>query len=449
LEAYAAEFEDLWHNLAQRRGFREYLTGLLLPRDRNKTLTALAGAEPLIGAQQAAVQRLQHFLSESVWDARAVNDRRLELLAGDPATVWHTDGVLVIDDSGDRKDGHATAHVARQYLGSVGKTDNGIVTVTTLWADEQVYYPLHVAPYTPAGRLPGGVGDPDFATKPRLAADLVAQAVAAGVRFRAVVGDSGYGPDMAGELTAELSRAGLPYVLALKPHRGVWAPAADAHTPIEAAQQLGWHSRRRPGAWQQVTRRFRDGHTETWWAADATLGSWGPDRAVRLVVATTDPATLPERHTWYLATNLPHPGRRHARRRALRPADLTEIVRCYGLRAWVEQGYKQLKDELGWADFQVRSATAILRHYILVCVAFTFCWRAWLAQTTTAPSPPGPARTPTGTNGAARRERGARQEHTGPAATLAGRPALGPRLADPAYTAATLLAGLVKRAPTT
>jgi SRSO17 transposase len=151
LEAYAAEFEDLWHNLAQRRGFREYLTGLLLPRDRNKTLTALAGAEPLIGAQQAAVQRLQHFLSESVWDARAVNDRRLELLAGDPATVWHTDGVLVIDDSGDRKDGHATAHVARQYLGSVGKTDNGIVTVTTLWADEQVYYPLHVAPYTPAG----------------------------------------------------------------------------------------------------------------------------------------------------------------------------------------------------------------------------------------------------------------------------------------------------------
>jgi SRSO17 transposase len=449
LEAYAAEFEDLWHSLAQRRGFREYLAGLLLPRDRNKTLTALAGAEPLVGAQQAAVQRLQYFLSESVWDARAVNDRRLELLAGDPATVWHTEGVLVIDDSGDRKDGHATAHVARQYLGSVGKTDNGIVTVTTLWADECVYYPLHVAPYTPAGRLAGGVGDPDFATKPRLAVGLITRAVAAGVRFRAVVGDSGYGPDSSEELPAELSRAGLPYVLALKPHHGVWAPAADAHTPIEAAQRLGWHSRRRPGAWQRVTRRFRDGHTETWWAADATLGPWGPDRDVRLVVATTDPATLPERHTWYLATNLPRPGRRHARRPALRPADLTEIVRCYGLRAWVEQGYKQLKDELGWADFQVRSATAIARHLVLVCVAFTFCWRAWLAQTTTAPSPPGPARTPTGTNGAARRERGARQGHTGPAATLAGRPAPGTRLADPAHTAATLLAGLVKRAPTT
>jgi SRSO17 transposase len=451
LEAYAAEFDDLWRRLAQRRGFREYLAGLLLPRDRNKTLTALAGAEPLVGAQQAPVQRLQRFLSESVWDAGAVNDRRLALLAADPAMVWHPDGILVIDDSGDRKDGHATAHVARQYLGSVGKTDNGIVTVTTLWADECVYYPLHVAPYTPAGRLPGGVDDPGFATKPHLAADLVGQAVAVGVRFRAVVGDSGYGPDSSGELPGALTQAGLPYILALKPHRGTWAPAEDPHTPIEAAQQLGWHSRRRPGAWQQVTRRFRDGHTETWWAADAALGPWGPDRAVRLVVATTDPATLPERHTWYLATNLPHPNRRPNRRPALRPADLTEIVRCYGLRAWVEQGYKQLKDELGWADFQVRSATAIARHLTLVCVAFTFCWQAWHTQTTTAASPPATMRSPTS---AARRERGARQrwarqEEPDPASTLAGHPAPGPRLADPVHTATTLLAGLVKRAPTT
>jgi hypothetical protein len=39
LEAYAARFDDLFLNLAQRRGFREYLTGLLAPRDRNKTLT--------------------------------------------------------------------------------------------------------------------------------------------------------------------------------------------------------------------------------------------------------------------------------------------------------------------------------------------------------------------------------------------------------------------------
>jgi SRSO17 transposase len=43
--------------------------------------------------------------------------------------------VLVLDDTGDKKDGTATAHVSRQYLGSVGKTDNGMVAVTTLWTD--------------------------------------------------------------------------------------------------------------------------------------------------------------------------------------------------------------------------------------------------------------------------------------------------------------------------
>ena len=50
LEKYAAGFDDLFGSLAQRRGFREYLAGLLAPRDRNKTLTALAGAEPVTGA---------------------------------------------------------------------------------------------------------------------------------------------------------------------------------------------------------------------------------------------------------------------------------------------------------------------------------------------------------------------------------------------------------------
>jgi hypothetical protein len=43
LEAYAQRFDSLFSSLAQRRGLRDYLQGLLLPRDRNKTLTGLAG----------------------------------------------------------------------------------------------------------------------------------------------------------------------------------------------------------------------------------------------------------------------------------------------------------------------------------------------------------------------------------------------------------------------
>ena len=115
LEEYAARFDDLFSRLAQRRGFREYLAGLLAPRDRNKTLTALAGAEPVTGAQHPAVQRLQFFLSESRWDAGRVNARRLELLVADPATAPHGGGVLVIDDCGDRKDGVDLAEVVRIY----------------------------------------------------------------------------------------------------------------------------------------------------------------------------------------------------------------------------------------------------------------------------------------------------------------------------------------------
>jgi SRSO17 transposase len=175
--------------VAQRRGFREYLTGLLAPRDRNKTLTALAGAEPVTGSKLPAVQRLQFFLSESVWEPEAVNTRRLELLRADPATAPHEGGVLVIDDSGDRKDGTATAHVGRQYLGRYGKTDNGIVTVTTLRADERIYYPVHAVPYTPARHFAKGKNDPEFRTKLAIGAELVARARAAGFCFRAVAAD--------------------------------------------------------------------------------------------------------------------------------------------------------------------------------------------------------------------------------------------------------------------
>src|SRR5262249_18365197 len=141
LEGDAARFDDLFTRVAQRRGFREHRLGRLATRERNKTLTALAGAEPVTGAQHPAVQRLQFFLSESRWDPERVNARRLELLAADPVTAPHDAGVLVIDDSGDRKDGVKTAHVGHQWLGRYGKTDNGVGTVTTVWAGEPLAYP--------------------------------------------------------------------------------------------------------------------------------------------------------------------------------------------------------------------------------------------------------------------------------------------------------------------
>jgi len=439
LEEYAARFDDLFGVLAQRRGFREYLAGLLAPRDRNKTLTALAGAEPVAGAGHPAVQRLQFFLSESRWDPERVNARRLELLRTDPATAPHGGGVLVIDDSGDRKDGTKTAHVGHQWLGRYGKTDNGVVTVTTVWADERVYYPVHAVPYTPARHFARGKGDPAFRTKLAIGADLAVRAQAAGFAFRAVAADSAYG-DQDG-FRGELAEAGLPFVMALKPRRGTWAYGADAHTPVDAARALAWDGPDDPGGWQAVTRAFRDGHTETWWAADAALGWWGPDGARRLVVATADPGTLPGKATWYLVTNLPRPGGPREPDSPHPAASLAEITRIYGIRHWTEQSYKQVKDQLGWADFQVRSDIAIRRHQALVNCAFSFCWAAWFAdhppqRDSAAPRPePG------------RGERGHPRRRSAAAAILAAGATGGARLAFPLDRAATLVAGLVQGAP--
>ena len=425
--------------MAQRRGFREYLAGLLAPRERNKTLTALAGAEPVTGSKLPAVQRLQFFLSESVWDPEAVNARRLELLRADPATAPHGGGVLVIDDSGDRKDGTATAHVGRQYLGRYGKTDNGVVTVTTVWADGRVYYPVHAVPYTPAKYFAKGKNDPEFRTKLVIGAELAVRARAQGFTFRAVVADSAYG-DQDG-FRAELAEAGLPFVMALRPHRGTWARAADAHTPVEAAWSLAWGGPDDPGDWEPVTRTFRDGHTETWWAADATLGGWGPDGVRRLVVATADPGTLPDKATWYLVTNLPRPGGPREQDSPWPAAPLAEIVRLYGIRNWIEQSYKQVKDELGWADFQVRSDIAIRRHQTLVNCAFCFCWDAWFADQPGSSQPAAPQ------PGPGRGERGLPRRRPAAGAIVAADAARGPRLAHPVDRAAALVDRMVQGAP--
>jgi hypothetical protein len=100
-------------------------------------------------------------------------------------------------------------------------------------------------------------------------------------------------------------------------------------------------------------RRFTDGHTERWWATELTLFGYGPNKPVRAVCATTDRRSLPGPSTWCLTTNL-----------SRQQAPLSEIVRLYGLRNWIEQCYKQMKDELGWADFMMRSNRAIRKRAV-------------------------------------------------------------------------------------
>lgn len=363
LETYAAQFDDLFSRPSQRQAFRQYLAGLLLPAERNKTLTALAHAEPIVGAQHPTVQRLQWFLSESTWEATALTTRRLAVLQEDSGTAPHAGGVLIVDETGDRKDGDQTAHVGRQYLGNRGKIENGVVSVSSLWGDERVYYPLAVEPYTPERWFAAGKADPAFRTKPQVALELVDQALAQSWPFRAVVADCLYGEHRG--FTGGLTQRGVPYVVALKPSHAWWAPAAAIGAVWEVAAHGGWVSPAQPGAWVPVERTFRDGHTTTWWALEGEAGPYGLQRGRRLVIATVDPATLPEAATWYLETTL-----------SLGEAEVAEVVRLYGLRNWVEQQYKQVKHSLGWSQYQVRSDRAMRRHWALVQCAFAFCWWA-------------------------------------------------------------------------
>ena len=136
---------------------------------------------------------------------------------------------------------------------------------------------------------------------------------------------------------------------------------------------LAWRSPDDPRDWQAVIRAFRDRHTETWFAADATLGWWGPDGFTRLVVATDDPGTLPGKATWHLATNMPRPaGARTAastRRRTWRDrADPRDPVLD---RAELQAG--QGRAGLGRVPGPLHTA---IRHQALVNCAFCFCWAA-------------------------------------------------------------------------
>jgi hypothetical protein len=442
LEDYAQGFDDLFGARAQRHSFRRYVEGLLLPAERNKTLSALANTEPVIGAQRKDAQSLQWFLSESRWDPKEVNARRLELVRKAPRMAPTEDGVLVIDEHGDRKWGKKTAHVGKQWLANIGKTESGVVSVSSLWADEKIYWPVSFEPYTPAHHFEGGKEDPRFRTKLKIATQLVEQAVEEEIPFRAVVADSFYGEDEG--FKGSLSELGVGYVMTLKPSHGWWHRVGEIGSPYEAALAAEWEDEGHPGDWVKVMRRFRDGHEQAWWALEVDVGPYGPHRERRAVVATTDPKELPAKATWYLTTNLPHPTsfEQAALESKLELADLSEIVRLYGLRMWVQQSYKQVKHVLGWSDYQVRSDIAIRRHWQLVCCAFTFCWWAYGRL----PTEEEPAQTENHPSADDSEGRGKKEAS---ASLLAGGIEDGARVAGALRNAQSILEGVLSEAPTT
>ena len=186
-----------------------FLDGLLGP-ERRKTgwMRAEAAGDPGPWRQQA-------ILGRGRWEAGdlrdLVRDYALETLA-------EPDAVLVIDETGFLKQGKASCGVARQYTGSAGKITNCQVGVFAAYVSGRGHAFVDRALYLPRAwtddpaRAAAAHVPPDttFATKPRLARAMIERAIAAGVPFAWVAGDSVYG---VGEIETGLRRAGKGYVL--------------------------------------------------------------------------------------------------------------------------------------------------------------------------------------------------------------------------------------------
>src|SRR5947208_2419286 len=184
--AYLRRFRDCCGQERTAAHFDTYCRGLLsdLPRK---------SVEPIALAAGTAVRTLQEFLAVAKWDhgqARATLQRHLAgVLADLPADPLGTVGV--IDETSCRKWGTHTPGVQRQYLGCVGKVDNGIVTVHlgvakgTFQAllDADLYLPKSWGEDRKRCRAAGIPDDVRHRPKWRLAMDQWVRAMGNGVSF--------------------------------------------------------------------------------------------------------------------------------------------------------------------------------------------------------------------------------------------------------------------------
>ena len=221
---WCKRFDDVFTHQAQKREFRNYIGGLLGESER-KNLYQMAS-----DAVGVTYHRLHHFLTEAPWSAIEVNERRLLVMNQCSQTKISRGFTLIVDDSGHRKSGNFTAGVGRQYIGEIGKTDNGIVVVTTHLYDGKKSLPLDLELYQHASSLPEGKENLEFRKKPELALALIDRSLTRGYRPGIVLTDAGYGNNTT--FLMELENRRLKYLGGLAKNRKVMI-ATSANQPQE------------------------------------------------------------------------------------------------------------------------------------------------------------------------------------------------------------------------
>ena len=348
-ERWCKRFDDIWTHQAQKREFRNYIGGLLGESER-KNLSQMAD-----NAVGVAYHRLHHFLTEAPWSVEQVNECRLNVMNQCSQTRISRGFTLIVDDSGQRKSGNFTSGVGRQYIGEIGKTDNGIVVVTTHLYDGKKSLPLDIELYQHASSLPEGKKDLEFKKKPELALALIDRSLQRGYRPGIVVIDAGYGNNTTFLLSLEKTR--LKYLGGLAKNRKVI-------TEIEANKReeirLDKLAQSLPVEAFTPIQLNLDKAKTVWVATvEVELSQLEGTRTIAIVMnaSTFNQASEID----YFITNVD-------------PSIATAnwIVTTYAQRIVVEVFYREAKGWLGLSEYQVRDYRSLLRHFILVFCAYTF-----------------------------------------------------------------------------
>ena len=331
IESHCVHFKHLFAEVRTFEHFQTMHVGLLSDTSR-KTLPAIAKH---LGLEHS--QGLHHLLVTEHLDTQALRQQRLALVR---QTLAHHPVTLMIDETGDRKKGTTTDYVSRQYLGSLGKVDNGLVTVHVVALLDGITFPLLWKVFKPKSRLRSG---DVHRSKIQLAVQMLEEVANWGLHIELVVADSAYG--MASEVVRFLQARQWSYALALRSDFGMYLPEGEKV----------WHK-----PWVKVARHLSDGSVQERWAQEVV---WGKERKERYVVLTSDPKTQPANETSFVRTQLPGED------------GLEKLADAYGQRTWIESSFRNQKTELGWHDWRVTKWEHIERWYELVLSSYTLVSR--------------------------------------------------------------------------
>src|SRR3954447_6859731 len=374
LDALLARFGRLFVRAEPREQAGRYLEGLLGPVERKngwQLAEAIGDARPW---------RTQRVLSPVLWDEGAARD-----LCRDHAVerLGARDAILVVDETAFVKKGEHSAGVARQYCGTVGKVENCQVGVFLAYGsrgghaliDRRLYLPeawAGDAERRRAAKIPDEV---PFRTKPEIAREMIARALDAGVPCDWVLGDEVYGADR--RLRTMLEERGKPYVLAI---RGNDQLDAELDGGVGRDEAAALARALPPRAWRRLS------------AGAGTKGERLYDWARVRLLPPPAAGAAPPRERWLLV-----------RRSVTDPADLAyfavfapaglrlvDLARAAGRRWLVEECFEAAKQEVGLADYEVRSWRGWHRHVTLAMLALALLagLRAGLNRIKGAREPP-------------------------------------------------------------